>query len=371
MSEEIRVGLIGVGTMGREHAQRFIAGEVPHAALTAIANNDAEVARVFPGTRFFASGSELIQSGEVDAVIIATPHRDHPVLAIEALAAGLHVLVEKPIAVQVAEAERMIAAHTDRRLVFAAMFNQRTDPLYRRLKSLLEGGELGRIHRIQWVITDWFRPDAYYASGGWRGTWAGEGGGVLLNQSAHQLDLWAWLFGLPESVWADCEIGRFHDIEVEDRVTAVMKYADGTSGVFITTTGEAPGVNRLEIAAERGQLILEGRQINGWRNAVSSTEFLRTSALRFGKPEHRKFEELVEGSGEQHLGVLKNFVAAIRGEAPLLAPAAEGLWSVELANAMLLSSFEGGTPVRLPIDRALYARHLRERIQQGAVPRGG
>ncbi|HEX8372515.1 MAG TPA: Gfo/Idh/MocA family oxidoreductase [Chthoniobacterales bacterium] len=188
--KSIRLGVIGVGNMGGSHAQTVLGGKVPNCELAAVSDFNPKLAEKFPGTPFFADGMDLIRSGTCDAVLIATPHFTHTSLGIAALEAGLHVLVEKPISVQKADCERLIAAHTDEKLVFAAMFNQRTDPYYIKLRNLIRSGELGELRRVQWTITDWFRTEAYYRSGGWRATWGGEGGGVLLNQCPHNLDLW-------------------------------------------------------------------------------------------------------------------------------------------------------------------------------------
>lgn len=347
--------------MGNAHARMIVEGKVPGLSLAAVADERNEVSQRFPEVPFFECGSELIQSGLVDAVIVCTPHFSHTRYGIESLDAGLHVLVEKPISVHKADCERLIKASQGKDLVFAAMFNQRTDPAYLKLKHLIESGELGELERVQWTITDWYRPDSYYASGGWRATWAGEGGGVLMNQCPHQLDLWQWLFGMPETIWADCQLGRFHDIEVEDSVTAVMKYADGKRGVLITTTGEAPGTNRLEIACARGRVVLENGKIEWLRNEVENREFLRTTKNIFGKPDVWRIEIPFENTGDQHLGVLKNFSKAILEGEKLIAPAAEGMNSVELANAMLLSAAVGGE-VSLPMDSSRYETLLMARI---------
>jgi predicted dehydrogenase len=358
----VRVGIIGIGNMGRAHVGNIIKGKVPGLSLAALADIRPAVKAEFPELAFFATGSELIHSGTVDAVIIATPHYDHTTLGIETLEAGLHLLVEKPISVHKSDCERLIAAHTNPDQVFAAMFNQRTDPKYIKLKELIDSGQLGEIRRIQWTITNWFRTDYYYSSGGWRATWAGEGGGVLLNQCPHQLDLWQWLFGMPDQVRADIRIGRFHDIEVEDDVTAVLKYKDGKTGVFITTTGEAPGTNRLEIAAERGRVVLEGNDISWDRNEVTSSEFCRTATTGFAVPDTWKIQIPFEDKGEQHVGIMKDFARAILSKTPVIAPAAEGIHSIELANAMLLSGFEDRT-VSLPLDAGAYEAILKKKIE--------
>ncbi|MDA3875379.1 MAG: Gfo/Idh/MocA family oxidoreductase [Kiritimatiellae bacterium] len=358
----VRIGIIGIGNMGTTHATQISKGEVPGLELAAIADFKPEKAELFPKAAFFNSGADLIASGKVDAVLIATPHYDHTILGIAALEAGLHTLVEKPISVHKADCERLIAAHKDENQVFAAMFNQRTDPRYIKLKHLIESGEFGKINRVQWTITDWFRTAQYYSSGGWRATWEGEGGGVLLNQCPHQLDLWQWLFGMPESVRAHIEIGRFHDIEVEDDVTAYLRYKDGMSGVFITTTGETPGTNRLEIAAERGRIIVEGHDITWTRNEQESSDFCDTTDTSFGRPDTWKFQIPFKGRGEQHLGILKNFANTILKGEKLIAPAKEGIHSVELANAMIFSGLNDCT-VEMPLDADAYEKMLMDKIK--------
>lgn len=348
--------------MGSNHARNIIAGKIPGMELAAVCDVNAEAFKAFPDCKSFTDASEMIRSGKIDAVLIATPHYGHTTIGIEALKAGLHVLVEKPISVHKADCERLIAAHQGEDQVFAAMFNQRTDTRYTKLKELIDQGELGKINRINWIITDWFRTQTYYSSGGWRATWAGEGGGVLLNQCPHQLDLLQWLFGMPTKVRAFCQIGRFHDIEVEDDVTAYLEYAEGANGVFITTTGEAPGTNRLEVAAERGRIIIEGDRFEWTRNEMPTSEFCRTDPGRFSRPGVWNISVPTYGTGEQHVGIMKNFANAILNKAPLIAPAAEGIHSVELANAMLLSAFEDRT-VELPIDAPAYETLLKKKIE--------
>lgn len=361
-SANVRLGLIGLGNMGRAHGKDLLAGRIEGMELVAVADVKQERLDEYGANIVkYTDAYTLIHSGEVDAVLIATPHYDHTTLGIAALEAGLHVLVEKPISVHKADCEKLIAAHKNPQQVFAAMFNQRPDPRYQKLKKLIDDGELGQIHRINWIITNWFRTDFYYKSGGWRATWAGEGGGVLLNQCPHQLDLWQWLFGMPRSVRAFCQIGRFHNIEVEDNVTAYMEYDNGATGVFITTTGETPGTNRLEVAAERGRVIIDGDNIQWTRNDMEASAYLRTASTGFARPEVWEITIPTSGIGPQHPGILQNFANAIRKGEPLVAPAAEGIHSVELANAMLLSSHEGAT-VTLPVNAAHYEALLKKRI---------
>ncbi len=349
--------------MGSAHTRMIASGKVEGMEMGAICDRNPERRDLFPDIPFHGDAGDLIASDAVDAVLVATPHYDHTTLGIETLKAGKHLLVEKPISVHKADCEKLIAAHTDTSLVFAAMFNQRTDPRYIKLKELIDDGHLGEIRRVVWNITSWFRTCHYYASGGWRATWKGEGGGVLLNQCPHQLDLWQWLFGMPRKLRAFCDIGRYHDIEVEDDVTCYMEYASGCKGVFITTTGEAPGTNRLEITAENGRVIIDaGTEGISWdRNEVPMSEWSRTAEHGFGKPGTWKVHIPTSGSGPQHQGILQNFSDAIRKGTKLMAPAAEGIHSVELANAMLQSSFEE-RQVEFPLDGDAYARLLKEKI---------
>jgi len=360
--DKVRLGIIGAGGMGSDHARRLQAGQVPRCVLAAVCDINPARLAAFPGVPGFADSAELIRSGLVDAVLIATPHYGHTTIGIDALRNGLHVLVEKPISVHKADAERLMAAHTDPKLVFAAMFNQRTDPSYRKIRQLVEAGELGPIRRTNWIITNWFRTEAYYRSGGWRATWKGEGGGVLLNQCPHNLDLFQWICGMPSAVTAVGGLGKYHHIEVEDDVTAIYEYPNGATGVFVATTGEAPGTNRLEITGDRGKLVYEDGRLRFVRNEVPADEYSRTSPEGFGRPAVWNVDIPVSGGGgEQHLGIKKNFVAAILDGAPLIAPAAEGIRSVEMANAMLYSAMTGKR-VELPLDSACYEAHLQRLI---------
>jgi predicted dehydrogenase len=363
----VRLGIVGVGNMGQAHARSVLEGRVPGLQLVAVADTEPARLAAFPQLSRFDDAESLIASGEIDALLIATPHFSHTTIGIAALQAGLHVLVEKPISAHKADCERLIAAYQPSRhpsQIFAAMFNQRTDPRYRKLKELIDAGTLGRLQRINWIITDWFRSEHYYRSGQWRATWAGEGGGVLLNQCPHQLDLWQWLFGLPQRVIARCQFGRFHDIEVEDAVTALLEYENGIQGVFITTTGEAPGTNRLEVVGEDAKVVIEQNDaLQITRNEVSSVTFSRTSREPFAKPAATTSTVTITETAPQHVGILRNFVAAIQGREPLLAPAVEGIHSVELANAMLWSSLRD-QPVVLPLDAAAFAADLEPLIRR-------
>jgi len=365
-SPQVRLGVIGIGSMARMHLKH--AAELDTVRVTALCDNDPmalDSAKQIDGLPAdcpaFDTHEALLASGLCDAVLIVTPHYDHTTTGIAALKAGLHVLVEKPISVHKAACEKLIAAHTDKKQVFAAMFNQRTDPRYIELKRMIDDGELGAIVRVSWIITDWFRSEAYYRGGGWRATWAGEGGGVLLNQCPHQLDLMQWLFGMPKTVRAFCGLGIRHDIEVEDQVTAYLEYASGATGTFITTTGEAPGTNRLEAAGENGRVVIEGDTFEFIKNEQPADTFLKTSKKPFEKPKTETIHVPVSDKGGQHKKVLANFADAVLQGKPLIAPAPEGIHSVELGNAMLYSSLIS-KPVDLPLNGQAYEDKLQQLI---------
>ncbi len=365
--KNVRLGVVGLGGMGGHHARQIQSGASGRLQLCAVCDHDATRLEAFPDIPHYTDADAMMKSGDIEAIFICTPHYAHTTIGIKALEAGLHVLVEKPISVHKADCERLIAAHANKDQVFAAMFNMRCAPVYIKLRELIKSGALGKIDRINWVTTEWFRTDQYYASGDWRATWKGEGGGVLLNQCPHHLDLWQWLFGMPDMVRAFCKFGRFHDIEVEDAVTAYMEYADGATGVFITTTGETPGSNRLEIAGDRGKVTVEGTEcIRFTRNETSAREFCQAAELGLTRPGVWNIEIPITGENPQHAGITANFADAILEGKPLIAPAAEGVHSVELANAMLYSTFTDSS-VKLPLSGADFEAALKKKIESSTV----
>jgi predicted dehydrogenase len=364
---KVRLGLIGLGNIGLHHANYLSAGKIRHAELVAVCDAAPDKLASFKSLNTFADGESLIRSGLADAVIIATPHYQHTSLGIAAFEAGLHVMVEKPISAHKADAERLIAAHNQNSaLVFAGMFQLRAEPRYLKIRRLIQSGELGEPVRVNWIMTDWFRTEAYYASGGWRATWKGEGGGVLLNQCLHNLDVLQWLLGMPARVRGFCQFGRFHNIEVEDNVTAYLEYPDGATGTFVASTGEAPGANRFEIAGTRGRLLLEHDQLRFHRNDTDMLEFSKSARLGFAKPEVWNVEIPFENAPNGHAVLMQNFVNAIVDGEPLIAPGGEGIHSVELANVILYSSLLGQT-IELPLDSAAYESKLKQLIASSKV----
>lgn len=363
MNTKVRLGVIGIGNMGSEHCRIILSGKTPEVELAAVADRREDRrkwAHKELSIPVFSEGDELITSGLCDAVLIAVPHYQHPELTINALEHNLHVLCEKPIAVYTLAAREMIAAAKKSDKTFALMFNQRTNCLYRKMKEILDSGEMGQIKRINWIITDWYRTQLYYDSGAWRATWAGEGGGVLTNQCPHQLDLLQWLCGMPVRVSAHCHEHKWHDIEVEDDVTAYLEYANGATGVFVTTTGDLPGTNRLEITAEYGKIVCENNELKLWKLSMSEREYCKTSSDAFGSLPFTESKIETDGLNLQHAGVINAFAAHIlRGE-PLIADGKEGLNGLMLANAMYLSSWLG-KPVDLPFDEAHFLELLNKK----------
>ena len=359
--KQVRIGIAGMGNMGKFHAGYLLDGKVERCVLTAVADAVPANLENYKNLKTFEDSAEMVRSGEIDAIIIATPHFLHTTIGIDALQNNIHVLVEKPISVHKADCERLLAAHSNKELIFSAMFQSRTESKHRRIKKLIDEGELGTLTRVNWIVTDWYRTEAYYSSGGWRATWKGEGGGVLLNQCPHNLDLLQWFCGRPSRVRGFCQLGRYHNIEVEDNVTAYMDFPGGATGVFVTSTGESPGTNRLEIAGERGKVVLEAGKLSFTRNEASMFEFSKTSKAGFARPDIWNIDIPFDNSGGQHPDITRNFVNAILDGEPLIAPASEGVWSVELANAVLYSSLTDQS-VELPLDAAAYEKKLNQLI---------
>ena len=363
--EKVKIGIIGIGNMGTTHSKTITEGKVPELELVAVADRE-EGRRQWckdnlpESVQIFEEGSDLIASGVCDAVLVAVPHYQHPELSMEALQHNLHVLCEKPAGVYTKQVREMneAAAKSDR--VFAMMFNQRTNCVYRKMHEMVAGGELGEIRRVNWIITDWYRTQSYYDSGSWRATWDGEGGGVLLNQCPHNLDLIQWICGMPVKVQAFCHEGKWHDIEVEDDVTAYLEYPNGATGVFITTTGDAPGTNRFEITGDLGKLVCENDKLTFYKLKQGLTEHCATCKAGFEKPECEILEIETDGQNEQHAGVMKAFAGKILHGTPLVAGGEEGINGLMLSNAMHLSSWLGH-PVTLPIDEDEFLKELNER----------
>lgn len=363
--EKVRLGIIGIGGMGTNHARSILEGKVPNMVLTAVSDTRPErlsfaEKELSKDLALYSDGKELIDSGDVDAVLVATPHYMHPDYVIYALSHGVHAITEKPAGVYTRQVKEMNEAAGKSDKVFAIMLNQRTNCVYRKLHEMIESGELGALKRMNWIITDWYRTQSYYDAAGWKATWAGEGGGVLINQCPHQLDLLQWLCGMPVKVRAFCHNAKWHDIEVEDDVTAYMEFENGATGVFVTTTGDAPGTNRLELTFEMGKIVCEDDKLIFDKLSESVFEHCKHEKEGFKKPDCTRVEIETDGLNEQHVGVLKAFADKILGKGELVAEGVEGINGLTLSNAMYLSSWLDVT-IELPFDEDLFFRELDKR----------
>lgn len=367
---EVRLAIVGFGNMGSAHAACVHSGKIQGLRLAAVCDI-SEVRRTlcrekYPDVPVFSDAREMFAFGLADAALVAVPHRLHAEIGIQAIQAGLHLLSEKPLDARLSRARQLVDAANASDRVFAIMFNQRTNPLFRRAREIVRSGELGHLKRSIWIITNWYRSQRYYDSGAWRATWAGEGGGVLLNQAPHNLDLWQWICGMPKSLVGFCDIAKYHDIEVEDDATIYARYANGAVGTFITTTGEYPGTNRLEIAGELGKIVIEEGTLKWWR-LRESEKGIRFSADSNSPAINMDYEEIRPSERETaHAGILQNFTNAILFGESLISPGADGLNQLELTNAAYLSSWLGNREIELPLDADRYdceldARALRSK----------
>ncbi|MFI3212626.1 MAG: Gfo/Idh/MocA family oxidoreductase [Eubacteriales bacterium] len=364
---KIRLGIIGIGNMGTGHAINILDGKCSDFVITAVADKKPQrldwAKEKIEGVSIFVDGMELLDSGLVDAVLVAIPHYDHPTFAIEAMKRKIHVMCEKPAGVYTKQVMEMNQVAEECDVVFAMMFNQRTNPLYLKMRELVQSGIYGEIKRVNWIITTWFRTQYYYDSGDWRATWAGEGGGVLLNQCPHQLDLLQWICGMPCKVLAKLHYGKWHNIEVEDDVTAYLEYPNGATGVFITSTGDAHGTNRFEVQLDRAKIVVDGDKIEVLEYEESTKEFLNTSKEGFASPKANVVEvDIDTDRPKDHVGVMIAFGNKILGKGELIARGEEGIYGLTLSNAMHLSSFLN-QEIDLPFDENLYYKELMKRVE--------
>ncbi|MCR8656403.1 Gfo/Idh/MocA family protein [Paenibacillus endoradicis] len=373
----VRMGIIGVGAQGAAYAQFITEGKVKNMVLGAL--SDADPARKqwatdnYPDVPFFDNYIDMLDSGTVDAVVTCVPHFLHPEIGIAALQRDIHALLEKPAGVYTKQVRELNEyAKTKPEVAFGIMFNQRTNPLYQKLKQLIDDGEIGDIRRTNWMITTWWRPQGYYDQSAWRATWKGEGGGVLVNQAPHQLDLLQWIAGMPSKVYSNVKYGYQRNISVEDEVTVMMEYANGATGVFVTCTHDIVGTDRFEILGDKGKIVVDdSKKITIKRLTKPEREMSDTMSMADvmnifmgGKSDDIYSEEVIEFEsvwGAQHIAVFENFAAHIVEGSPLLAPGSDGIHGVALANAIHLSSWFN-KEVELPIDEELYLSELNKKI---------
>lgn len=361
----VNAAVIGIGNMGSAHAACIAENKINGMTLAAVCDISeeklAEFSEKYPKVKCYRHYEELFDDKICDSVIIAVPHPLHAEIAVKALEMGLHVMLEKPADISVSKVEWLNQAAQGSDRVFSVMFNQRTNPLFAKARDIVKSGQLGALKRTVWIITNWFRTQSYYDSGSWRATWSGEGGGVLLNQAPHNLDLWQWICGMPESVTAFCDVAKYHHIEVEDDVTIFTRYANGATGVFMTSTGEYPGTNRLEISGDLGKIVLENGFLKWYRLKQSASEVIAESSQSFAQIDY-DYEEISQDEPEaSHRGILQNFANAILEGEELIAPGTDGIYELTLSNAAYLSQWQGNTAVALPFDDALFDRLLAQK----------
>jgi len=363
----VRIGIIGIGNMGSGHFVNICSGKCPEIVVSAVCDINPErlnwvKSQVGDRVKYFDDAIKMLDSGEIDACIVAVPHYFHPTYVIECLKRDIHVMCEKPAGVYTKAVREMNEAAKHSKAKFGMMFNQRTDCVYRKMRELVQSGKYGQIRRTNWIITNWYRPQVYYNSGAWRATWSGEGGGVLLNQCPHNLDLWQWICGMPKTVEAHLYYGKWHDIEVEDDVTAFVEYPNGATGSFITSTGDTPGSNRFEITMDGARILAENGKLYLTELEISEPEFTNNAPSPFSAPPCHTIEVETDGQSPQHCGVLNKFAAAILRDEPMVAGGEEGIFGLTISNAMHLSSWLG-KKIELPFDEDLFYDELMKRVK--------
>ncbi len=374
--EKIRYGIVGLGNQGLYYLLGiFDKGKIENGYVTALCDNDPNkieyTKSVTKSTeaKYFADYKEMLDSGLVDAVLVEVPHYQHPEIVIECLKRNINVICDKPAGVYAKQVREMNEVAEKSTATFAMMFNQRTNCIYRKMREMIANGDIGDIQRVTWIITNWYRSQYYYDTGSWRATWEGEGGGVLINQCPHQLDLVSWVVGkLPVTVNGFCKYGKWHDIEVEDDVTAYFEYDNGATGMFITTTGETPGTNRFEVSGTRGKLLCENEKLFFYKNEDDSQKFMETHREdAFSRPSCEVIEVETDGENLQHKGIINNFANYLLGLEPLFVEGKEGIKGVQLMNAIEYSGWNGGVKVSLPVDEKKYLKALKKHVKNSTV----
>lgn len=365
---KIKYGIIGVGNQGSYYAKMFADGKIENGVLTALCDNNENKLKTAKekyggGYEYFSDYSEMLKSGLIDVAMVETPHYQHPQIVMDCIENGINVICDKPAGVYTKQVKEMNDYAEKHNVKFGMMFNQRTNCVYRKMREIIAAGDIGSIQRVTWIITDWFRTQFYYDNGSWRATWKGEGGGVLINQCPHQIDLIQWIVGeMPVKVRAVCHYGKWHNVEVEDDVTAYFEYKNGATGVFITTTGEAPGTNRFEVSGSKGKLLCEDGKLIWFKNDRDCIEVCKTSDKGFDTPACEKVVVETDGENPQHAGIINNFTNSLLGIEKQFVQGVDGINGVELMNAIELSGWNNGEEIALPIDEDRYFNELNEHI---------
>ncbi|KWW22659.1 dehydrogenase [Peribacillus simplex] len=377
--EKVRLGIVGLGAQGGLYAGFLADGKVENMVIGAICDIDPAkkelAAEKYPDVPFYEDYRDMLDSGDMDAVVTCVPHYLHPEIGVEALKREIHALVEKPAGVYTKQVRELndYAAQKPH-LTFGIVFNQRMNPLYQKVKEIIDNGEIGQIRRTNWMITTWWRPQGYYDSSAWRATWGEEGGGVLVNQAPHQLDLLQWICGIPKKVYSNVKYGYQRNIAVEDEVTALLDYGNGATGVFITCTHDVIGTDRFEIVGDKGKIVVDdSKKVTIKRLSKPESELSDSMSMQDvmkifmgGNQSDIYSEEVLEFEsvwGAQHIAVLENFAAAVLEGTPILAPGSDGIHGVTLANAIHLSSWLD-KEIEIPFDEELFLLELKKRIEE-------
>jgi len=358
--EQVRFGIVGTGGMGSGHA-RTMQGieEIRLAAVCDIAPDVANSVGEEYNVPYMTDYHDLVDLDEVDALIVATPHYFHPEVVVYALEQGKPVISEKPIAVTVAAADAMVEAAQRTGTPFGVMHQTRTEAIWRAAGEITNSGRLGALYRTMMIYAT-FRSQAYYDSAGWRATWKGEGGGVLINQAPHSIDRFTWLGGLPSKVTAVTQT-RGHVIEVEDVAGAMLEYANGATGYIYCSTTEAPTSEIMEFSGEKGKLRIVDDQIRFWEIPDGVHGFSDSSPEMWAHPEMSEVPVEIPEGERGHGAILRNFARHLLYGEDLLSPGVEGLKTVEMINAIIMSGGTGQS-VDVPVDRAKYDAYLAELV---------
>lgn len=370
--KQVRAALVGFGGMGSKYAAMIRDGQIDGMVLTGVCCRNARGQQIlreeYPAAAIYENVEDtLAHADDFDAVIIVTPHTSHVEIARQMVAAGKHVLLDKPAGVY-ARQVRELKEQADRAgVAFGMIFNNRVNPAFMKARELLQSGAVGTPVRAVWVCNTWFRTQAYHKSAPWRSSWNGECGGLLINQSQHYLDLWLWLLGMPDAVYADLSFGRYAPITVDDAVDMQLLYNNGLHGTFISSTGEAPGTNRLEIWGEKGRLCVECTDFGGRvildENEISTTRFAEENTDIYAQLPHHTREFPVQENPELYQTVLRGFCDHLRKGAPMIADGTDGLRAVELTNAAYVSGWME-RKVRLPLDDTVFEELLHKKMEE-------
>ena len=369
MGNQVRAALIGFGGMGKIYAKMLYAGMVPDLKLIGVCSRNAQgqelLRKEFSGVEIYQDADDMASHADAfDAVIIVTPHTSHVPIGLQMVRLHKHILMDKPAGINAGEVEELVRTCEERNVVFAMMFHNRCLPAFAAAQQMLSEGALGTLHRAVWVCNSWYRTPAYHRSAPWRSSWNGECGGLMINQNPHYLDLWNWLFGMPQKVYASLEFGRYNDFAVDDAADIQFFYETGFHGTMISATGEAPGINRLEIWGSKGKLTIEdGKTLHFDENQVSTAEFARTNQDIFTVLPHKCREIPVTPLQNPYGAVMQRFAESVGGKEKVVADGTDGLKEVQLANAIYVSGWEEKR-VQVPVQEQRYLDGLRRRQKE-------